>query len=105
MNLFFGIIGFAWAAINVNSFPMVVEISAAGDIGKYTGYYYAFSMAAQVITPVLSGVFLNISYKLLFPYAAVCVMISFITMLFVKHGDSRPDAKAVALDALAGGDD
>jgi hypothetical protein len=62
-------------------------------------------MEEQLITSVLSGVFLNISYKLLFPYAAVCVMISFVTMLFVKHGDSRPDAKAVALDALAGGDD
>ena len=39
MNLFFGIIGFAWAAINVNSFPMVVEIASSGDVGKYTGYY------------------------------------------------------------------
>ena len=105
INVLFGLVGIAWAAINVNSFPMVVEMSRGSDIGKYTGYYYAFSMAAQVITPVLSGVFLNISYKLLFPYAAVCVMISFVTMLFVKHGDSRPDAKAVALDALAGGDD
>ncbi len=105
INVLFGLVGIAWAAINVNSFPMVVEMSSGGDIGKYTGYYYAFSMAAQVITPVLSGVFLNISYRLLFPYAAVCVMISFVTMLFVKHGDSRPDAKKTALDALSGGDD
>ena len=35
MNIFFGIIGFAWAAINVNSLPMVVEMSNAGDVGKY----------------------------------------------------------------------
>lgn len=105
INLLFGLVGIAWAAINVNSFPMVVEMSRGSDIGKYTGYYYAFSMAAQVITPVLSGVFLNISYKFLFPYATVCVMISFVTMLLVKHGDSRPDAKKTALDALSGGDD
>ncbi len=105
INILFGLVGIAWAAINVNSFPMVVEMSRGSDIGKYTGYYYAFSMAAQVITPVLSGVFLNISYKLLFPYATVCVMMSFVTMLFVKHGDSRPEAKQAALDALAGGDD
>ncbi|MBP3333853.1 MAG: MFS transporter [Clostridia bacterium] len=105
INLLFGFVGIAWAAINVNSFPMVVEMSRGSDIGKYTGYYYAFSMAAQVITPVLSGVFLNISYKFLFPYATVCVMISFVTMLLVKHGDSRPDAKKTALDALSGGDD
>ncbi|MBR3715663.1 MAG: MFS transporter [Clostridia bacterium] len=105
INLLFGLVGIAWAAINVNSFPMVVEMSRGSDIGKYTGYYYAFSMAAQVITPVLSGVFLNISYKFLFPYATVCVMISFVTMFLVKHGDSRPDAKKTALDALSGGDD
>ena len=51
----FVVIGFAWAAINVNSYPMVVEISRAGDVGKYTGYYYTFSMAAQILTPILSG--------------------------------------------------
>ncbi len=105
INLLFALVGIAWAAINVNSFPMVVEMSRGSDIGKYTGYYYAFSMAAQVITPVLSGVFLDISYKFLFPYATVCVMLSFVTMLFVRHGDSRPDAKKTALDALAGGED
>lgn len=105
INLLFALVGIAWAAINVNSFPMVVEMSRGSDIGKYTGYYYAFSMAAQVITPVLSGVFLDISYRFLFPYATVCVVISFVTMLFVKHGDSRPDAKKTALDALAGGED
>jgi hypothetical protein len=62
-------------------------------------------MAAQVITPVASGVFLNISYRFLFPYATVCVLISFVTMLLVKHGDNRPDARQTALDALSGGDD
>mgnify|MGYP002519379026 CR=1 FL=1 len=62
MNLFFAIIGFAWAAIGVNSLPMVVEISAGGDVGKYTGYYYAFSMSAQVITPILSGFLLYINF-------------------------------------------
>jgi MFS family permease len=101
----FGLVGIAWASINVNSFPMVVEMSRGSDIGKYTGYYYAFSMAAQVITPVVSGVFLNISYRFLFPYATVCVLISFVTMLLVKHGDNRPDARQTALDALSGGDD
>ena len=99
MNLFFGIIGFAWAAINVNSFPMVVEISAAGDIGKYTGYYYTFSMAAQVITPILSGFLLeHVSYRTLFPYAAVFSTMAFGTMLMVKHGDSKPKKKQSVLE-------
>lgn len=105
INLLFGLVGIAWAAINVNSFPMVVEMSRGSDIGKYTGYYYTFSMAAQVITPVLSGVFLNISYKFLFPYATVCVLLSFVTMLLVKHGDSRIETKEAMMEVLAGGDD
>ncbi len=99
MNLFFGIIGFAWAAINVNSFPMVVEISAAGDVGKYTGYYYTFSMAAQVITPILSGYMLeHISYRTLFPYAVFFSALAFLTMLMVKHGDSRPEKRQSMLE-------
>lgn len=99
MNLFFGIIGFAWAAINVNSFPMVVEISANGDVGKYTGYYYTFSMAAQVITPILSGFLLeHVSYRTLFPYAVVFSVLAFCTMLMVKHGDSKPEMKKDMLE-------
>lgn len=96
MNIFFGIIGFAWAAIGVNSFPMVVEISSEGDVGKYTGYYYTFSMAAQVITPILSGALLeHVSYKTLFPYAVVFSTLAFITFSMVKHGDSKPEKKGV----------
>ena len=99
MNLFFGIIGFAWAAINVNSFPMVVEISASGDVGKYTGYYYTFSMAAQVITPILSGFLLeHVSYRTLFPYAVIFSILAFCTMLMVKHGDSKPQQKTSILE-------
>lgn len=99
MNLFFGIIGFAWAAINVNSLPMVVEMSNAGDVGKYTGLYYTFSMSAQVITPILSGYLLeHVSYRTLFPYAVVFSALAFCTMSMVKHGDSRPIAKKSVLE-------
>lgn len=97
--LFFCIIGFAWASIGVNSLPMVVDICSAGDIGKYTGYYYTFSMAAQVITPIFSGALLeNIGYRILLPYAVFFSTLSFITMLMVKHGDSKPLAKKSALE-------
>lgn len=99
MNIFFGIIGFAWAAINVNSFPMVVEIASSGDVGKYTGYYYTFSMAAQVVTPILSGYLLeHISYRTLFPYSVFFSVLAFFTMLMVKHGDSRPEKKGSMLE-------
>lgn len=99
MNVFFGIIGFAWAAINVNSLPMVVEMSAASDVGKYTGYYYTFSMAAQVITPILSGFLLeHVSYRTLFPYAVVFSALAFCTMSMVKHGDSKTIQKKSILE-------
>ena len=91
MFVVFVLIGFAWAAINVNSFPMVVEISRSGDIGKYTGYYYTFSMAAQIITPVLSGALLeHVGYHTLLPYAALMAGAAVVTMAFVRHGDSKP---------------
>ncbi len=99
MNIFFGIIGFAWAAIGVNSLPMVVEMSTAADIGKYTGYYYTFSMSAQVITPILSGFLLeHVSYRTLFPYSFLFCILAFITMSQVKHGDSRPEQKKSVLE-------
>ena len=101
MMVFFCIIGFAWAAIGVNSYPMVVEMASAGDVGKYTGLYYTFSMTAQVITPILSGWLLeNVGYRTLFPYSVVFCVLAFITMSQVKHGDSKPEKKANALDNL-----
>lgn len=90
----FALIGFAWAAINVNSYPMVVEISKLGSVGKYTGYYYTFSMAAQIVTPTLSGALLeHVGYYTLFPYAAFCVALSFVTMSLTRHGDNKPVPK------------
>ena len=95
----FVLIGFAWAAINVNSYPMAVEISQSGDVGKYTGYYYTFSMAAQIVTPIASGWLLeHVGYHTLFPYAAAMTGAAFFTMLFVRHGDSRPEAAKSVLE-------
>ena len=94
MFIVFALVGFAWAAINVNSLPMVVEMCKGSDIGKFTGYYYTASMAAQVVTPILAGTLMRqIDYRVLFPYAAFFVAMSFVTMLFVRHGDARVEAK------------
>ncbi len=94
MYVAFALVGLAWAAINVNSLPMVVEMCRGSDVGKFTGYYYTASMLAQVITPVLAGSLMkSISYRILFPYAACFVIFSFITMCFVRHGDSKVEAK------------
>ena len=94
MFVVFALVGLAWAAINVNSLPMVVEMCRGSDIGKFTGYYYTASMAAQIVTPILAGTLMrSVSYKILFPYAAVFVALSFLTMTRVQHGDNRPEAK------------
>lgn len=99
INIAFGLIGIGWAAINVNSYPMIVAMSKGYDIGKFTGTYYTFSMSAQIITPILSGILLeNISYRTLFPYALVFSCLAFITMLQVKHGDVKPAKKISVLE-------
>ena len=99
MFVVFALVGLAWAAINVNSYPMIVEMSKGSDIGKFTGTYYTFSMAAQILTPVLSGFLLEkVSYRTLFPYAFVFSVLAFITMMQVHHGDTRPDKKASVLE-------
>ena len=105
MYVAFAVVGLAWAAINVNSLPMVVEMCRGSDVGKFTGYYYTASMAAQVVTPILVGTLMgNIGYWTLFPYAALFVALSFVTMHFVKHGDVKAEAKR-GLDAFTDMDD
>lgn len=101
MNVLFALAGIGWATINVNSFPMVVEMCSGADIGKYTGYYYTASMAAQIVTPVLSGALMDMTGRMtiLFPYAACFAGLAFVTMFFVRHGDAKPEAKK-GLEAL-----
>ena len=102
MTCMFCLAGIAWATINVNSFPMVVEMCTGADVGKYTGYYYTASMAAQTLTPMLSisGIFMDkVAMTSLFPYASIFVGLAFFTMLMVKHGDSKVEAKK-GLEAL-----
>ena len=105
MYVIFAVVGIGWAAINVNSFPMVVEMCTGSDVGKYTGYYYTFSMAAQIATPMLSGRLIEnlpqIGYNILFPYAVIFSAASFITMCFVRHGDSKPNSKKAIEEQFA----
>lgn len=94
LYVLFACVGIGWAFINVNSLPMVVEMCKGSDIGKFTGYYYTFSMAAQIVTPIVAGwLLLHVGYITLFPYATVFAIMAFITMMFVKHGDGNVEAK------------
>lgn len=94
--------GIGWATINVNSFPMVVELAKGGDVGKYTGYYYTASMSAQIVAPILSGFLYDLLGMRLvfFAFGTLFVALSFVTMFFVKHGDAKPIQKKDALEAL-----
>ena len=95
INLAFIVGGIGWATINVNSFPMVVEIAKGGNVGKYTGYYYTASMAAQIVTPILSGWIMELFGNMspLFYYSTFFIGAAFITMMFVKHGDAKKEGE------------
>ena len=94
LYVLFILVGVAWALINVNSLPMVVEMCKGSEVGKFTGLYYTFSMSAQIATPIVAGWLLeNVGYSTLFPYAAIFVFGSFVTMGFVRHGDNKVEAK------------
>ena len=99
MNVLFALAGIAWATINVNSFPMVVEMCSGADIGKYTGFYYTASMSAQIATPMISGFLMDrFGMTILFPYAAIFAALAFVTMFLVKHGDSSVVIKSKSED-------
>jgi len=109
----FALAGIGWATINVNSFPMVVELAKGGDVGKYTGYYYTASMAAQIVAPILSGLLYDLfdiwtggrgMRFVFFAFGTIFVAASFVTMFFVKHGDARPERKG-ALESIGDADD
>ncbi len=87
----FSLAGIGWATINVNSFPMVVELASGGNVGKYTGYYYTASMSAQIVAPILSGALYDLigMRNVFFLFGCVFVVFSFVTMFFVKHGDAQ----------------
>ena len=94
LYILFFLVGAAWAFINVNSLPMVLEMCKGSEVGRFTGFYYTFSMTAQIVTPVCAGTLLErVSYMTLFPYCAAFVLLAFVTMLFVRHGDTKAEAK------------
>ena len=98
-GVFFLLAGIGLIATNVNTFPMVVELSKDGDVGKYTGYYYVAAMSGQAIAPFIGGLFMGIKSEYLFLHATVSIVIAFILMMMVKHGDSRLPSNQPKADA------
>lgn len=101
MYIIFAFTGIGWATINVNSYPMVVELSKGSNVGKYTGYYYTASMSAQILTPIISGILMDqVAIRTLFPYATLFVGLAFVTMSLVKHGDAKIIDKKSTLEKI-----
>ncbi|WP_297089922.1 SLC45 family MFS transporter [Thermococcus sp.] len=87
MGLFF-VGGMGWAMVNVNSLPMVVDMTTEEKLGGYTGLYYFFSQAANLVAPPLAGAFLDlIGYRTLIPFSIAFFILSAVAMQFVRRGD------------------
>lgn len=80
--------GFGWALINANSYPMLVEMANKSNVGKYTGYYYTFSMGAQAATPILIGIIMSLKttgLRILYIYSFILIIIALVTFLFYQE--------------------
>ena len=95
--------GFGMSLVHVNSYPMVVELCSSKKVGRFTGFYYASSMAAQTITPVALGSLLlleSFSFQLLPVYALVLVAVAAIIFMFVKNIKIKKEKVKKGLEAL-----
>lgn len=96
--------GFGMALVHNCSFPMVVELSSSKTIGKFTGYYYAASMSAQTVTPVLLGLVFNLTsaWRALPVYAVVLTILSFIVFItLVKNIKAQKVEDPTGVEAFA----
>ncbi|QUA54432.1 MFS transporter [Aristaeella lactis] len=96
--------GFGMALVHNCSFPMVVELCTSKKIGKFTGYYYAASMSAQTVTPVLLGlIFMRTgAWGALPVYSTILTVCSaLVFILLVKNIKTRKVANASGLEAFA----
>ena len=99
--------GYGMALVHNCSFPMVVELCSSKKIGKFTGYYYASSMAAQTVTPVLLGLILRASgaWRVLPVYATILTLASCLVFTTcVKNIKAKKVSNAKGLEALGNED-
>ncbi len=99
--------GFGMALVHNCSFPMVVELCSSKKIGRFTGFYYASSMAAQTVTPILLGLILKATraWSMLPKYATFLTFASCLVFTFcVKNIKARKVANAKGLEALGDND-
>lgn len=69
-------------------YTMILECCSSNSVGHYSGYYYTVSMAAQVITPILSGVVMDVNLAMLFAYITGMGVLMGLSVAGAKHGDA-----------------
>ena len=101
VGLILMVAGLAWAFININSLPMVVDMTTLARVGTYTGLYYLFSTLAAIAGPNINGLVIQLSrnnYSTTMIAAPIFMILAFIMMLGVKRGEALPQTQAVAQD-------
>ncbi len=86
--------GVGWACININSLPMVVDMTTFSRLGTYTGLYYLFSTLAAIAGPNINGLAIQFSgsdYSVTMLAAPVFMLLALIMMLRVRRGEASPE--------------
>jgi MFS family permease len=100
--------GFAWALVNINSLPMVVDLTDdPRQLGTYTGFYYLASQLAAIAGPVVNGIIIDLTgknYNSIFLVAPVFFVMALTAMLFVTRGEARQAATGAVLSSAQGTD-
>ena len=85
--------GIAWAFININSLPMVVDMTSMARIGTYTGLYYLFSTLSAIIGPNVNGWIIQLThnnYNNIMLVAPIFMVVALVLMLGVRRGEATP---------------
>lgn len=80
--------GVALGGVDLCTYPMILELCDAGSVGRYAGYFFMTTACAQVVTPVLSGLVMDVSMNMLFAYVALMSAFMCVCLLLSKHGDT-----------------
>jgi len=94
ISLFLMPAGIAWALININSLPMVVDMTTAARIGTFTGLYYLFSTFSAIIGPNFNGLLVQLSgnrYNLIMLFSPIFLLVALVLMLGVRRGEAMAD--------------
>jgi len=95
LGLFLMLAGAAWALININSLPMVVDMTEIARVGTYTGLYYLFSTLSAIAGPNVNGIIIQATgnnYNSLMLFAPIFMVVALVLMLGVKRGEATQKA-------------